>query len=207
MRIVVFGASGQTGRLVVKSLLDRGDEVVGFVRDRQKLALSHPALSMIVGTANDAEAMARAVDGADCVISTVASGNGILTELAANLVPLLVAKGPRRIVTLGGAATELPGDPKTLKRRFFLMMMGLGGRHFTDDVRAHWQALQAAGLDCTLIRPPRLTDGPATGHIRHGSDLTLGMMDKISRADLAGFIVDCAVNACHVGEAPFVAAS
>ncbi|TKX84333.1 NmrA family protein, partial [Halorubrum sp. SS5] len=33
MRIAVFGASGRTGRPLVEQALDRGHEVVAFVRD------------------------------------------------------------------------------------------------------------------------------------------------------------------------------
>ena len=207
MRIAVFGASGRTGRLLVDTLIDRGQQVTAFVRDPARLERRHDALRLVTGTLDDKDAIADAVAGADCVVSTLASGHGLLTRLAETLVPVLVENGPRRIVTLAGAATELPGDPQVFKRRFFLMMMGLGGRHFTDDVRAHWAAVQKAGLDATLVRPPRLTDGPATGRIRHGTDIVLGMTDSISRADLAVFLADLVLDGRYVGEAPFVAAA
>ena len=207
MRVSVLGANGRTGRLVVVTLLARGHAVTGLVRTPGNFQLRHDALTMVTGTVDDVAALADAVADSRAVISTVTAGKGILTRLAANLVPILQESGPKRIVTLGGAATELSGDPQAFKRRLFLFMLGMGSKAITDDLRAHWAALQASGLEASLVRPPRLTNGPGTGTLKHGPDLALGLMDSISRAVLATFLADIALDGRYAGTAPFVASA
>jgi putative NADH-flavin reductase len=71
MRLTVFGATGGVGREVVAQALDRGDQVTAYVRNRVKLDLTHPELTVIAGEIADVEAVRRAVSGADAVISAL----------------------------------------------------------------------------------------------------------------------------------------
>ena len=65
MRITILGASGGTGRELVKQALAGGHEVTAFVRTPAKLTITHPALLVLQGNVSDASAVSNAVAGRD----------------------------------------------------------------------------------------------------------------------------------------------
>jgi uncharacterized protein YbjT (DUF2867 family) len=73
------------------------------------------------------------------------------------------------------------------------------------DGEVHARELAASQLDYTLVRPPRLTEGAASGRIQHDLTLKLGPTSSISRADLAAFMLEVAVERKYVRAAPMVA--
>lgn len=57
------------------------------------------------------------------------------------------------------------------------------------DRREQEEVIQSSGLDWTIVKPPNLTNKARTGRIKVGTDLRVGLLSKISRSDLADFIV------------------
>jgi putative NADH-flavin reductase len=210
MNLTLFGASGRTGRLLLEQALPH-HTVTAFVRDPAKLGVQHPNLRVVQGDLGDSARVAEAIAGADAVVSvagqTKTSPADLLAVTAHHIVSGMKQHGVTRLVTLLGAGVSDPGDlPPSLGRRFMLGLMGLVAKGMGEDASEHAEALRASGLDWTIVRPPRLTDGPASGELRHGY-LSLGPMNSISRADLAAFILDLATSDRYVREAPMVAAA
>jgi hypothetical protein len=75
----------------------------------------------------------------------------------------------------------------------------------TVDGKRQARLLSNSGLTYSLVRPPRLTQGPATGLIRHGANLRLSPASFISRADLAAFMLRVAVSGDYAHAAPMAA--
>lgn len=71
MKITVFGATGRTGREVVRLALERGYNVVAFVRDSRKVNIENPQLEVVQGELNNKEALRATLKGSDCVISAL----------------------------------------------------------------------------------------------------------------------------------------
>jgi uncharacterized protein YbjT (DUF2867 family) len=59
----------------------------------------------------------------------------------------------------------------------------------------------SSGLDYTIIRPIRLTSGPAKGHYRAGESIKFGLDPHISRKDVARFIIDELKAKRYLGQA------
>lgn len=78
--LVVLGASGRTGRLVVEQALAAGHLVTALVRSPEKLTLRHPKLRVVVGDATDSSALSRALEGAVAVISTLGSRGLVIAD-------------------------------------------------------------------------------------------------------------------------------
>ena len=75
MKVLVFGASGGTGRELLKQALDKGMEVTAFVRDFTKVEdIQHPNLSVVSGNVLNIEDVGRAVAGHDAVLYTIGAG-------------------------------------------------------------------------------------------------------------------------------------
>src|SRR5438445_5250494 len=80
MNLVVLGATGGTGRLVVEQALAAGHTVTALVRSPEKLTLSNPNFRVIAGEAKDPSAVSGALDGADAVISALGGNGSVISE-------------------------------------------------------------------------------------------------------------------------------
>jgi putative NADH-flavin reductase len=207
MKLTIFGATGKTGRHVVEQALAEGHEVTAFVRDAAKLDLHHERLRILQGDVTDAVRMREAVRGQDAVISvlgqTKTSSKDMLTVAARNLVPSMQEAGVRRLVTLVGAGVPDERDTGSLGRTFMRGLMKLVARHVLEDAERHAEIVRASELAWTLVRPPRLTDGPKQGEYQTGY-LQLGGTHSIARADVADFMLKLATDGRYVREAPMV---
>lgn len=208
MRIIVFGATGATGRQVVEAALAEGYEVVAFVRDPAKVQRSDPRLRVVQGDLTDAQAVITALDGVDGVISAAGHVAGTPPDLLAGLVDALVEGldgRSVRVVSLLGAGIDWPGDPPpSLGRRFMTGAMRLFAGAMLRDAQVHGDRLRASGLPFVIARPPRLTDGPATGRVTAAPYLPMGFSKTVSRADLARFLVDQLRDDRFLGAAPML---
>jgi putative NADH-flavin reductase len=72
------------------------------------------------------------------------------------------------------------------------------------DSRNAAKVVEESGLDWTLVRAPILTDGPKTGKYKVGA-LKGRISLRVSRADVASFMLSCALDGSHVREKPVIA--
>ncbi len=190
MKLVVFGASGGTGREIIGQALDQGHEVTAFVRDPAKLAIKDSRLHIIEGDVlKDKLAVARAIAGRDAIICALGVGNslkstGLITGSLAAIVPAAEKHGVRRLILIsafgvGDSFRNAPLIPR-------LMYRSLLGDIYRDK-KAGEDIVKASGLDWTIIHPVMLTTGPRTGTYRSGERLDLRGIPKVSRADVAHF--------------------
>jgi putative NADH-flavin reductase len=189
-KLTVFGASGGTGRQLVEQALAGGQDVEAVVRDAGRLPLHHPRLTVTVADVLDPGSIEPAVADADAVLSALGPRKGgsasIVSDGVAAILLAMKAAGTRRIVTVSAApiAPVTAVDPFIYRRvarplvwRFF----GAGYR----SLEAMEQALAGSGLDWTVVRPAKLTDGPHTGQYEYVLDYSKPGSFSISRADLA----------------------
>lgn len=205
MKVAVLGGSGRTGRLVVAELLGRGHEVVALVRD--PAADLGPGVTLTVGGVRDGAALRELVTGVVAVVSALGPRRGDRTlhrDVAPLLLDALRGAGVRRFVGISGAGMDVPGDAKSRRDRIVSALMQRFGGAMVADKAGEYAVWAGSGLDWTLVRPPRLTDAPATGRTEHHAH-TSPRATAIGRADLAAFVVDCLEQRSHVGGAPLVA--
>ena len=205
MRIALFGATGRTGGVVMERALAAGHEVTVLVRDPRKLTQPQEGLRVIEGDARRGSAVASAVQGTDVVISALGSGDDTVTLFGRHAMAAMERMGVKRIVSLVGASVVVPGDPSSMSMRMLRLITRLFGGTMLKDGEVHARELAASQLDYTLVRPPRLTEGAASGRIQHDLTLKLGPTSSISRADLAAFMLEVAVERKYVRAAPMVA--
>src|SRR5246127_2076697 len=106
MNLLVLGATGGTGRLVVEQALAGGHTVTALVRSPEKLATSHPNLRVVTGSATDIESVAVALEGADAVISPLGGGGSVIADSTAAIVAAAGQTGVRRVVVLSSWLVE-----------------------------------------------------------------------------------------------------
>lgn len=207
MKIVVFGATGKTGKLLVQQALSQGHEVTVYVREPAKLEPASGRLRVVVGQISDAAKISEAVLGQDAVLSALGPVRGgsktIMEDAARNIATAMQKAGVRRFITLTGAGVAQPGDQPKAFNKFMSFLLSVLAKDVVLDSAKHVQAVRASGLDWTVVRVPMLTDGPHTGQYRVGK---VGVNDgpRISRADVADFMLKQLQDRSYLGQAPVI---
>jgi putative NADH-flavin reductase len=191
-RVLVLGASGGTGRQVVSQALEQGYEVTAFVRRPGRMRTAHERLRIVAGDVTQATtALSSAVQGQDAVISALGVGLSLNSgDLIARSMPLVVhameTQTVRRLIftsAYGVGSTWI--DVPILGR----IMLRLLLRNLYADKEAGEEILRRSRLDWTLVYPVTLTNGPRTGRYRAGERLNLRGLPRVSRADVASFLL------------------
>lgn len=205
MRLAVFGATGRTGIPLVRQALDRGHEVVAFVRDPSKLPIEDSSLTVVTGDAYTGEGVREAVAGVDAVASVLgqssAGPDDLLTVAGNHVMDAMVAEGVERYVTLVGAGVREPGEDVSLGGKVMGTLLKLVSGEVLADAEAHVDAVRESDLDWTVVRAPRLGEGEGRGEYRTGSDLSPGM-GAVARADVASFVLAAIEDDLYVHELP-----
>src|SRR4051794_25604876 len=189
MRIVIAGGHGQIALLLEKRLTERGDEVVGVVRnpDHVRDVEATGATAAVLDLEDtDVATLTDVVKGADAVV--FAAGGGPNSGAA------------RKETVDRGAAVLLADAAEQAGVRRYLMVSAMGTEKADPDsdevFQVYLRAKQAADddlrsrdLDWTVVRPGRLTDEPPAGRVQVGS-LPRG---EVSRADVAA-VLDAALR-------------
>ena len=213
MRVAVLGATGRTGRPLVEQAVDRGHEVVAFLRDADRLAATlrnDDRVSIVEGDAYTGEGVDRAVAGdgdpVDAVVSVLGQTSDgpddLLTEAGRHMLAAMNRHGVERLVTLVGAGVREKGESVSLGGRVMNALLKLFAGSVLEDARTQVERIRDGDTRWTVVRGPRLTEDAHTGEFRHGTDLTLGMRDTAARANVAEFIIDCLEDDLYVHEMP-----
>lgn len=209
MRVVVFGAHGGVGRRVVQVAAGVGHQVVAAART---VTATPPQVVPAVVDVRDAEAVRRAVEGADalcwCVGVTRRSGPGVGAEALWHVVAAAQEFGVSRLVSVSGAGVTLPSDVKGVGAR---LVSGVTRRLAADlvaDKEAEHRILAATSLAWTEVRPPRLVD-PDTAKpenwvlVQRAPGLTA---KPVAKVDVARAMLHLAASADWVRQSPFLVA-
>ncbi len=209
MKLAIFGATGRSGRPLVSQALARGDDVTVLVRDAARLPQSDPNLHVITGDAHDPEAVRQTVAGAHAVISVLGHRRGagykVLRVGSANIVTAMQETGVRRLVVLSITAVRDPRDrPRLVDRLLETVGRVLAAGVYADHM-GQAATLRNSNLEWTIVRAPLLTERPHTGsyHVGHMGD---GLGARVSRADVAEFLLQQVTDTTYIGRAPLVGA-
>jgi putative NADH-flavin reductase len=209
MNLTIFGGTGGVGSRLLPLALEAGHRVTAYARTVSNLP-SHHALSAVKGELSDVEALKRAINGADAVISTLGPRQNrpdqvpLFGAALEAIIKAMQAHGVRRLVSISGAAVLLPGDQVTFGRRVVRGVMLTFLKYAVLAKEREAEIIRASGLDWTLVRPPRILPGPPTGKYRVFADRPPS--SKISQGDVADFMLRCASNAEWVRQAPILGA-
>ena len=178
----------------------RGYAMTAFTRRPERLAGIDGVVTVIHGDGRKVEDIRKAVAGQDAVISIVSTDNlqktTVMSDVARAELEAMRGAGVRRLVAVSVYAIQG-------RRPWILinLVRWLLRKPYADFARM--EALVAgSGLEWTIVRPPRLMNGEATGRTRSAAgvkDFRRGPY-TISRADLAAVLLDLAADSKHVGE-------
>jgi putative NADH-flavin reductase len=193
VRVLVFGASGGTGRELVTQALAQGRQVTAFVRNPARLSVQSSELRLAQGDVTDMAAVERAIQGQDAVLCALGAASPLrrdrtLIEGVQHIVDAMTRYGTRRLVYLSFLGVLQGRAQLSFIGRTVVAPLLL--RNVVADHEAKERIIQQSGLEWVIVRPPRLTNGPRRGTFRHGLDIrATSMIPTISRADVADFML------------------
>jgi putative NADH-flavin reductase len=200
MKLTIFGATGGIGRQLLDQATAAGNDVTAVVRNPAAVSQQVRTITADLATAGPA-ALAPAVGGADAVLSALGprskADHGIASAGTRAIVDAMQEAGVRRVVAVSAApvgTVPSPGRPRPPKhdpgdgffmRHLLSPLVTAALRDLYQDLALMEDMLAGSGLEWTVVRPPRLTDGPRTGAYRtaYGRNLRRGL--TVSRADVA----------------------
>ena len=207
-RILVFGASGGTGREIVRQALERGFQVTAFVRDPAKLGIEHPSLAVCRGDVRDAAAVARAVQGQDAVLSALGHRayyalGGPQTRSTRAIAQAMTTHAVSRLICI--TSLGLGDSAGRLGLLYSLFVLPVVLPLYFWDKAGQERALHASSLEWTIVRPGALVNAPVRGRVRHGARVGSYLFTaRVSRADVAAFMLDQLESDAYVRQTPGV---
>jgi putative NADH-flavin reductase len=192
-KILVLGATGGTGRLIVSQALARGHDVTALVRSPEKVSDLKGA-KVVVGDVRDEKALLEALKGQDAVVSALGTPASpfrevrLLSSSTRALVSAMQAEHVSRLVCITGiGAGDSAGHGGFL---FDNVIFPLLLKKVYADKNRQEAIVRDSGLDWILVRPSVLNDKPSGGSIRALTDLSGFHGGSISRQDVATFVLD-----------------
>jgi putative NADH-flavin reductase len=205
VNLVILGATGATGRLLVDQALDRGHEVVAYVRRPDALP-ARTGLRVVGGQLTDEPGLRSALAGADAVLCAIGPtgvkelfGADLMQRTLPTVTAAMSAAGVRRLVLLSafGVGSTLSAASPLAKVAF-----GTAMRSVYRDKEVAEARLATSGVDVTTVYPVVLTNGPPddTAVVRDAATVQrISGLPKVSRATVATAMLDAVEDAGSVG--------
>lgn len=199
--MLVIGATGGTGREVVRQAVARGLDVTVLVRGEAPADLP-AAVRVLKGDVRDAAAIAAALDGQDAVVSALGVKLGQKpgrerSESTAALVAAMEQAGVARLVSVSsvGVGPSLATMTKPARTLWPRMV----GQERLDEVARADASITGSSLEWTLVQPPRLVESTKTDAVTVGPATRVAFGSQLSRAQLATVLLNALADDTTIG--------
>src|SRR5690606_7069992 len=190
MKIGIIGAAGGIGMHLVKQALADGHQVTGLVRSPEKLTVTHPNLTVIKGSAENADDIAKLVAGQDVICDCLGTKNvtkpqTMFSTSAENIAKAI--KPEQLLIALTGlGAGDSKGHCSWVYDNIFLPVVL---KRQYDDKNRQEEIIKKKIERWIIVRPGFLTNGEHTGKYRAITEFTGKHGTRISREDVADFVL------------------
>lgn len=189
--LVIFGASGRTGKAVAAAAEARGIEVRAFDK-------KNPSPEELRGAV-------RGMDAAVIVFGPVPPYTDIFCAVATrNIIQAMEMEGIRQLICQTGA---MIGDYRNNRSFIFELFSGRfrtsNPTGYKDRVDQE-EAVKRSSLEWTIVKPPRLTAAEHDVAVHAGENLQVGLLSSISRKSLGRFMIEEVLNSRYIRKAVFV---
>ena len=198
--MIVFGATGPTGRCVVELAQQRGYDITAFVRSPSTAGMPS-SVELAEGDAFDKAAVSRAILNQDVVIVVLGPPSVGFTKVGSegtkNIVEAMQEAGAKRLIVQTGHGVgdsfRRCGPLQQLMYKTFL-------RQNYSDKRIQEDVVRRSDLDWTVVRPTILTNAKPRSSIKADEALRTWLLPSVPRANVAKFILDAVDDRATVGK-------
>lgn len=189
MKVIVFGSTGRVGTFALEYALAAGHQVTAFARDKSKVKINHPNLSVIEGDTYKPDTVLYALkQGFDAVIMAVGTSpfksSTVVRDSTKIIVDAMKQTGHKRYLAVSGVTL--------MKKNFIGAIFALAVNRIIKIAEDHKQAfdyVKTAELDWVIVACPHIANGKHKGIYQIRTDYFPGGYKRISPQDVADFIV------------------
>ncbi len=196
MNILIFGATGKTGRELLIQGLKKEHHITAFVRNPHGLSLPDRKLTVIQGDISNEKHLEKVMKGQHVVMSVLGNKtsnalwkpNTVISDATECIISAMKKQKVKRLlfVTSFGVNEEVFLPEKILLRTVL--------KNLFADIPRQEMLIKQSGLDWTIVHPARLVTTPWTGIYKRGEHLPIDPYSKIGRSDVADFLLKSISN-------------
>lgn len=191
----MFGATGGTGKQVVKQALEIGYHVTVIIRNPAAFDIQHHELEIIKGDVLQLSTFENELTGKDAVISCLGSGTStkptrVYSAGIENIISAMNKAGIRRLMCISAGALYINKEMGFFIRTLTKLVLQKILKEPYADMRIMETKVEKTHLDWTILRPARLTNKLLTGKYRVAVNSHNKRPFSISRADLAEYMLN-----------------
>ena len=207
MKLLVIGSSHGIGFQLLQEAISAGHQVTAVARSPQRLVISSENLEVIKGDILEKDVIEKTVSGKDAVCITIGikptlQPVSVFSEGTKTVIEAMKKSSCYQLICVTGiGAGDSRGHGGFLYDRIINPLLL---KTIYEDKDRQEAIIRESGLDWLIVRPGFLTNGPRTGKYRVLIELSGVKAGKISRTDVADFILKEAAEMKHKGQTPLL---
>ena len=204
MKLLIIGGSRGVGRSMLECAVRRGFDVTVLARFPEKIEADESKVTILKGDVLNKEDLASAVHGQEAVCSCIGvpitfKPVSLFSRAAENIVEVMENNTEQKFVAVTGiGAGDSKGHGGFLYDKIFKPIFL--STIYQDKDREE-EIIRSSALDWLIVRPAGLTNGTQTGKYRVIDNLDGIVAKRISRMDVADFILNQIEEPSHFGKA------
>ena len=208
MKLIIFGASGRTGRRLIEQALELGHDVTAFARTPNKIATRHDRLRVVEGNIHDLNSVEQAVKGQDVVLCALGRNEGepvtTLADGTKNILQAMRAHGVRRIINVSAAGFMGERADFLIGKLLFWIFDRYLQKLF-ETMKFQHEAIVQSDAEWIAIRPFLLDEGPRKGNYRVVTEGIPSKGFRINTGDVAEFMLKHLTGDEYLRQSPAIA--
>lgn len=211
MKVVLFGATGKTGKNLIYRGLESDIEITVFAR--QQSTFEHAKVRVVRGNLTDIERVQDAVRGSDAVLSALGPTSlqhpkgAPIAEATKTIIAAMKQENVSRLIAISTGTAPDPGDRSDLKIVLPARLIRVLMPNAYQDIVNTAQVIRSSGLAWTLVRVGFLNNEPTTEHLNVGLYGRTKHSPVVSRSDVANFMFSQILSNEYVTKAPGISCS
>jgi len=211
MKIVIFGASGFSGRAILKEALAQNHQVTILVRSNVGVAFRDKNLKVVEGNVLDKEIVNQILHDQDAVIQCLGvggKGDGKPTTFISDATKIIVEEMEKnkvkKLIAMSnvGAGNSIAFQPWIFNKivlPYFMKWLKV----IIDDKNKMEPIIMNSRLDWTIVRCPNIVDKPMKGNCKATLD-GKGLKLSVTLGDMAAFMINQITDNTFLKQAPSI---
>jgi putative NADH-flavin reductase len=211
MKVVIFGATGFSGKAILNATLSQKHQVTILVRNKSAIRIKDKNLNIVEGNVMDKHTVSEVLKNSDAVIQCLGVGgkgngkpNTFISEATKIIVEEMEKQQIKRLIAMSnvGAGNSVSFQPWFFTKiilPYFMKWLKV----IIEDKNRMEPIIMNSNLDWTIVRCPNIVDKPAKGRCNATLD-GKGLKLSITLSDLSKFMVDQLKQTAFIKQAPSV---
>lgn len=215
MKILLLGATGRTGRLIVEEALKQGYELNVLVRDKNKIFFNSKSIKVYQGTPTRRADLAAAMQGCDLIISALGivrasdapwskliTPKNFISESIKNVIVEAGQQNLKRLITISAWGVGETKKQVPFWLRWLINYSNMGPVYAEHELEE--KLLANSDLNWTAVRPVALNDSDKITTLKVSFNNSPKPSLYVSRKSVAKFIVDIVKSDKYVRKSPTI---